>query len=171
MNNVPWHIRAAAPEDVGAIIKLIVDLAIYEKAADRVKVTPELLQKNLFEHKYAHALLAYAGPEGSPDAQPVGFALYFFNFSTWTGKPGLYLEDLYVIPEHRGTGIGKALFGHLGKIAIEKDCGRVDWQVLDWNQPSIDFYEKGLEAKMLKEWRSMRLEGDEIQRLLKFLAS
>ncbi|KAF9513805.1 hypothetical protein BS47DRAFT_1329323 [Hydnum rufescens UP504] len=164
-----YHIREAHSEDIDAILELILSLATYEKAREKVKATPELLQKNLFENKYASTLLAFSGHAGSPDDKPIGMALYFFNFSTWTGRPGLFLEDLYVVPEYRGQGIGKALFGHLGRIAKERECGRLDWQVLDWNQPSIDFYEKVLGATMMKEWKGMRLEGDGLDALQKFI--
>ncbi|KAF8629743.1 hypothetical protein AX15_003301 [Amanita polypyramis BW_CC] len=115
----PFHIRPATPTDVNSILQLITDLAIYEKEPDLVKATPELLKKNLFDTPYAYALLAFPGTAEAP-GEAVGLALYFFNYSTWTGKPGLYLEDLYVKPEFRANGIGKAIFGHLGKIAQEK---------------------------------------------------
>jgi len=122
------------------------------------------LLHNLFEKPSAHTLLAF-----SKSDEPIGFALYFFNFSTWTGKPGIYLEDLYVKEAFRKLGIGKALFGKLGKIAQEKGCPRVDWSVLKWNQPSIDFYEKVLDATRMEEWVGMRLEGDKIHNLDRFL--
>ncbi|KAJ7634748.1 acyl-CoA N-acyltransferase [Roridomyces roridus] len=157
-------IRAAVPEDVDDILQLIVDLATYEKEPESVKATPELLRKNLFETPYAHALLAFV----ENTEKPVGLALYFFNYSTWTGRPGLYLEDLYVKPECRGTGLGKALFAELGKIAQEKNCARLDWSVLKWNQPSIDFYEKVLEATPMSEWMGMRLEETGIESLKRF---
>ncbi|KAJ7073525.1 acyl-CoA N-acyltransferase [Mycena belliarum] len=155
-------IRAARPEDVDDILQLIVDLATYEKEPDSVKATPDLLRENLFgAHPYAHALLAFA----EDTAKPVGLALYFFNYSTWTGRPGLFLEDLYVTPTSRGQGTGTALFAELGRIAQEKNCARLDWSVLKWNQPSIDFYEKKLGAARMSEWVGMRLEGDGIARL------
>ncbi|KAJ7512625.1 acyl-CoA N-acyltransferase [Mycena galericulata] len=169
---MPTTIRPARPEDVDDILQLIVDLATYEKEPDSVKATPELLRKNLFETPYAHALLAFVDADnGNPSPipeKPVGLALYFFNYSTWTGRPGLYLEDLYVSPACRGKGLGKALFAELGKIAQEKNCARLDWAVLKWNQPSIDFYEKALEAKPMSEWVGMRLEEDGIERLKTF---
>ncbi|KAI5887071.1 acyl-CoA N-acyltransferase [Schizophyllum commune H4-8] len=158
-----FSIRAAEPKDIDVILQMIIELAVYEKEPDAVKATPELLRKNLFEDKYANAILAF-----SEEGQPIGLALYFFNFSTWTGRPGLYLEDLYVKPEFRGSGAGKALFGRLGKIAQEKGCPRLDWSVLKWNQPSIDFYEKVLHAKPMSEWLGMRLEVDGIEALKKF---
>ncbi|KAF8830496.1 hypothetical protein HHX47_DHR2001108 [Lentinula edodes] len=147
-------IRPATPEDAVAgkrSIRIYINRrlqAVYEKAPDAVKATPDLLRQNLFEKQYAHALLAMNGDK------PVGLALYFFNYSTWTGRPGLYLEDLYVAPEYRKLGLGKAFFGELGKIAKET-----------WNQPSIDFYEKKLGAKPMSEWLGMRLEEDGIDGL------
>ncbi|CAK5274690.1 unnamed protein product [Mycena citricolor] len=157
-------IRAARPEDVEDILQLIVDLATYEKEPESVKATPELLRKNLFETPYAHALLAFVGE----NPKPVGLALYFFNYSTWTGRPGLYLEDLFVNDDYRGKGLGKALFAELGRIAEEKNCGRLDWSVLKWNQPSIDFYEKVLGATSMTEWMGMRLEEAGIKKLRSF---
>ncbi|KAJ3764080.1 acyl-CoA N-acyltransferase [Lentinula raphanica] len=158
-----FHIRPATKNDTNAILQLIYDLAVYERAPEAAKATPELLHENLFEKQYAHALLAICA------GKPVGLALYFFNYSTWTGRPGLYLEDLYVAPEYRKLGIGKAFFGELGKIAKEKGCARMDWSVLKWNQPSIDFYEKKLGAKAMSEWMAMRLEEDGIDSLQKLL--
>jgi len=162
--SVPFFIRKAVPDDIQIILDLIIELAIYEKAPDAVKATPDILRRNLFEKQYAHAILAFSGSEDSPE-EPIGLALYFFNFSTWTGRPGLFLEDLYVKERYRNAGVGKALFGELGIIAQSNDCGRVDWSVLTWNQPSINFYEKRLGAKQLTEWMGMRLEGDEIRNL------
>ncbi|KAJ3484823.1 hypothetical protein NLI96_g5377 [Meripilus lineatus] len=151
-----FFIRPAGPADVPDILQLVIDLATYEKAADSVKATPELLNKNLFETPYAHTLLAFSGTPTSP-GKAVGLALYFFNFSTWTGRPGIYLEDLYVNPDFRGSGIGKAFFAELSKIAEEK-----------WNQPSIDFYEKTLDASPMSEWMGMRLEEAGIAKLKRF---
>jgi len=159
----PFTIRPAVESDIDEILRLILALATYEKAPESAKATPALLKKNLFSPApYAHTLLAIA------DGRAVAFALYFFNFSTWTGKPGLFLEDLFVEPEYRKRGIAKALFGELGRVAEETDCGRMDWSVLKWNQPSIDFYEKGLGATAMKEWEGMRLEGEAIKGLRKF---
>ncbi|KAG2059637.1 diamine N-acetyltransferase [Suillus hirtellus] len=127
---------------------------------------PSKFRENIFEKKYAHTLLAF---DGTPEAPGIalGMALYFFNFSTWTGKPGLFLEDLYVSPDARNKGIGKALFAELGKVAQEKGCARLDWSVLKWNTPSIAFYEKKLEAKAMEEWMGMRLEEQGIENLQK----
>ncbi|KIY47410.1 acyl-CoA N-acyltransferase [Fistulina hepatica ATCC 64428] len=166
MSSRPFHIRVAEPKDVGIILELIKDLASYEKALDSVKATPELLVKNLFETPYAHAILAFTTSTAGED-EAVGLALYFFNYSTWTGRPGLYLEDLYVKPAQRGSGIGKALFARLARIAQDKDCARLDWSVLKWNQPSIDFYEKCLSALPMSEWVGMRLEEAGITGLAK----
>ncbi|KZS96330.1 acyl-CoA N-acyltransferase [Sistotremastrum niveocremeum HHB9708] len=167
MSSAKFFIREATPSDVDVILGLIIDLATYEKEPEAVKATPELLKKNLFETPYAHALLAFSGSASEP-GEAIGLALYFFNFSTWTGKPGLYLEDLFVKPEHRSLGVGKALFGELGHVAEEKGCARVDWSVLTWNTPSIEFYEKKLQAKPMTDWLGMRLEGDGITRLAEF---
>jgi len=112
----------------------------------------------------AHAFVACAGSVPSP-GDTIGFALYFFNFSTWTGRPGIYLEDLYVKSEYRSSGVGKALFGELGHIAEERGCPRLDWSVLKWNKPSIDFYEKRLGAIAMQEWLGMRLEEQGIKEL------
>ncbi|KAG7094939.1 hypothetical protein E1B28_005741 [Marasmius oreades] len=164
----PFHTRPATPRDVDAILRLITDLAIYEKEPDAVKTTPELLRKNLFETPFAYALLAITGTSEAP-GNAIGLALYFFSYSTWTGRPSLFLEDLFVTPEYRNLGVGKALFGELGKIAKEKNCARLDWSVLKWNQPSIDFYEKKLGAKPMSEWMGMRLEEEGIDDLSKFV--
>lgn len=163
-----YHVRPAAREDVPRMIQLIKELAEYEKEPDSAKATPELLIRNIFEKQHASALVACLGNAEAP-GETIGLAIYFFNFSTWTGKPGLYLEDLYVSPEHRNLGIGKALFGHLGRIAEENDCARLDWSVLKWNAPSIAFYEKVLGAKPMDEWVGMRLETEGIQSLRKYL--
>ncbi|KZP15309.1 acyl-CoA N-acyltransferase [Athelia psychrophila] len=170
MSSPEFHIRSAGPDDVDSILRLIVELAVYEKEPDAVKATPELLRKNLFEDKFANALLAFRGSASAP-GEAIGLALYFFNFSTWTGRPGLYLEDLYVSPDQRGKGLGKALFAELGKVAQAKDCARLDWSVLKWNTPSIQFYEKTLSASPMSEWLGMRLEENGIEALKKFSAS
>ncbi|KAG1876187.1 acyl-CoA N-acyltransferase [Suillus subluteus] len=153
-----FHIRPANVNDV----------ATYEKEPESARATPALFRENIFEKKYAHTLLAF---DGTPEAPGIalGMALYFFNFSTWTGKPGLFLEDLYVSPHARNQGIGKALFAELGKIAQEKDCARLDWSVLKWNTPSIAFYENKLEAKGMEEWMGMRLEEQGIENLQKLV--
>ena len=147
------HTRAATPDDVATILGFITDLARYEKAEHEVVATQETLTRTLFSDKsYADGLIAEI------DARPVGFAVYFYSYSTWLGQPGIYLEDLYVSPEHRGCGAGKALLRKLAQIAIENGCGRFEWSVLDWNQPAIDVYES-LGARPQSEWIKYRLSG------------
>jgi GNAT superfamily N-acetyltransferase len=147
-------VRAAQPRDLVAIVRLIAGLAEFEKLTHLLEVTPETLRPHLFgERPVAEALVVDKG-----DAQ-VAFALFFSNFSTFLGKPGLYLEDLYVEPEHRGEGIGRALLTRLAQMATERDCGRFEWSVLDWNEHAIRFYER-MGATLLPEWRICRVAGD-----------
>lgn len=147
------HIRPATIEDTDQILRFIRDLAIYEKAEHEVLSTPAHVHRTLFcEQPSVHGLMCMNGD------QPLGFAVYFFNYSTWQGRHGLYLEDLYVSPDSRGQGAGKALLQHLARIAVEKDCGRFEWSVLDWNAPSIAFYES-LGAQPQNEWVRYRLTG------------
>jgi GNAT superfamily N-acetyltransferase len=154
-----FQIRPAHVEDVPVILQLIRDLATYERAPDEVTATEEQLVDVLFgERPAAEVLLAFEGQS------PVGFALYFYNFSTWLGRPGLYLEDLFVKPDHRGKGYGRALLVELAKIAGDRGCGRMEWAVLDWNEPAIKFY-RGLGAKPMDEWTVFRLTRDGIARL------
>ena len=154
-----FEIRTANLADVPTILQLIRDLATYERAPNEVTATEEQLRDVLFGKKpAAEVLLALAG------AAPVGFAVFFQNFSTWLGRPGLYLEDLFVKPEERGKGYGRALLVHLGKIARERGCGRMEWAVLNWNEPAIQFYRK-LGAKPLDEWTVYRLTGHDIEAL------
>lgn len=153
-----FNIRKAIPEDTPTILHLITQLAIYEKLEHEVITTVEELRENIFEKKYAEVLIA------EEDQKPVGFALFFHNFSTFVGKPGLYLEDLFVEPDCRGKGYGKALLAALAKIAQERNCGRMEWSVLDWNTPSIEFY-KSLGAKPMDEWTVFRLTQDGIDHL------
>ena len=152
-------IRPARPEDVPLILDYIRELALYEKAPEQAVATPADMAGALFGPRpFAWAVMAeWAG-------QDAGFALYFFNFSTWEGKPGLYLEDLFVRPEFRGHGVGKALLKHLAAVAVAEGCARYQWQVLDWNQPAIDFYE-AQGAKVLREWLTCRVEGGALGRL------
>src|SRR5437660_4256219 len=153
------QIRPARVEDVPVILELIRDLATYERAPDEVTATEEQLVDVLFGEKpVAEVLLAFEGKS------PVGFAVFFHNFSTWLGRPGLYLEDLFVRPEHRGKGYGRALLVYLAKIARDRKCGRMEWAVLDWNEPAIQFYRK-LGAKPMEEWTVFRLTRDGIARL------
>ena len=153
------QIRRGTAEDVPLILQLIRDLAEYERAPNDVHATEPQLRDVLFGEKpAAEVLLAFANDE------PVGFALYFFNFSTWLGRPGLYLEDLFVKPETRGKGYGRALLTRLAQIAQERGCGRMEWSVLDWNEPAIQFYRK-LGAKPMDEWTVFRLTSDGIAEL------
>jgi GNAT superfamily N-acetyltransferase len=152
-------IRRATVADVGTILNLIRELATYERAPDQVTATAEQLVDVLFGKKpAAEVLLAFEREE------PVGFAVYFYNFSTWLGRPGLYLEDLFVRPEQRGKGFGRALLVELAKIARDRGCGRMEWAVLDWNEPAIEFYRK-LGSKPMDEWTVFRLTRDGIERL------
>jgi len=152
-------IRAAAPEDVGQILKFIRALAVYEREPDAVTATEEgLLEHGFGPAPYYWCLIAEA------DGQPAGFAFYFFDYSTWLGKPGLYLEDLFVDPAFRGLGIGKALLQRLAAIALEKGCARLKWEVLDWNTPAIEFY-GAMGAEFLDEWRNVRVSGEALRRL------
>jgi GNAT superfamily N-acetyltransferase len=152
-------IRPALIEDVPIILELIRDLATYERAPDEVTATEEVLVDVLFgERPAAEALLAFEAES------PVGFAVYFYNFSTWLGRPGLYLEDLFVKPEKRGKGYGRALLVELAKIARDRSCGRMEWAVLDWNEPAIKFY-RALGAQPMHEWTVFRLTRDEIASL------
>ncbi|MDH6116394.1 GNAT family N-acetyltransferase [Kitasatospora sp. GAS204B] len=154
-------IRAAVAEDVPTIIELIRELADYEKALDQARATEEQLREALFgEHPAVFALIA----EDDRTAETVGFALWFRNFSTWTGSHGIYLEDLYVRPEARGGGHGKALLTELARIAVERGYGRLEWSVLDWNEPSIGFY-KSLHAEPMDEWTVFRLTGEPLAEL------
>jgi GNAT superfamily N-acetyltransferase len=154
-----FEIRPAHVEDVPIILELIRDLATYERAPDEVTATEEQLVDVLFgERPAAEVLLAFEGQS------PVGFAVYFYNFSTWLGRAGLYLEDLFVKPDKRGKGYGRALLVELAKIARERECGRMEWAVLDWNEPAIMFY-RTLGAKPMHEWTVFRLTRDGISRL------
>jgi GNAT superfamily N-acetyltransferase len=152
-------IRFATPDDVPTIASLIRALSVYEKLEDEVTMTEEKLHASLFGPRpYAETLLA------EEDGVAVGFALFFHNFSTFLGQPGLYLEDLYVHESHRGKGIGKMLLVELARIAVERKCGRMEWAVLDWNKPAIGFYLK-LGAQPNSEWTVYRLTGESLTRL------
>lgn len=154
-------VRSAERADVPVLLAFIRGLAEYERMLDQVEATEDSLRRTLFPEDgsspAAHCVLACL------DGQPAGFALYFFNYSTFLAKPGLYLEDLYVEPSARGHGLGKALLVHLAKLASDKGCGRMEWSVLDWNQPAIDFYES-LGARRLREWQICRLAGEDLAR-------
>ena len=156
---VNFCIAPASIDDVSVILQLIRELAEYERAPNDVIATEEGLREVLFgEEPAARVLIAREREE------PVGFAVYFFNFSTWLGRPGLYLEDLFVRPAKRGHGYGRALLGHLARIAEQRGCGRMEWAVLDWNEPAIQFYKK-LGAAPMDEWTVFRLKRDGIARL------
>lgn len=157
MNKV--SIRAAAIDDCGLILKFVTDLAIYEKAEHEVVANEQHIRDTLFcENPQAHALICES--EGTA----IGFAVYFFSYSTWLGKYGIYLEDLYVSPEHRGSGGGKAMLQQLAKIAVDRNCGRIEWSVLDWNEPAIQFY-RSLGAEPKEGWTIYRMEGSSIAKL------
>lgn len=161
MNDRPPTLRAATPTDVPAIVELIRELAVFEKLEHLVVVTPESLRPQLFGAKpAAEVVVAEAATEAGP--QVVGFALFFHNFSTFLGRPGLYLEDLYVKPAWRGHGLGRALLQHLGALAVARGCGRFEWSVLDWNVNAIAFYEK-MGATLLPDWRICRVTGPALQ--------
>ncbi|MBR5268596.1 MAG: GNAT family N-acetyltransferase [Lachnospiraceae bacterium] len=151
-----FEIRYATEKDVALILEFIRGIAEYEKMSDEVVATEELLQEWIFEKKKAEVIFAVE------DGVEVGFALFFHNFSTFVGRAGLYLEDLFVKVEHRGKGYGKALLKELARIAVERGCGRMDWVCLDWNQPSIDFY-RSLGAVPMDEWTIYRLTGDTLK--------
>ncbi len=156
-----FNIRPAAPDDCETILSLIRELAVYEKMLDEVVATPEMICNSLFgDRPGAECLLAEV------DGDCVGFALYFFNYSTFLGRPGLYLEDLFVQPEFRKQGIGKALFKRVAEVAFERNCGRMEWSVLDWNEPSIEFY-KSMGAVAMEEWTVYRLIGERLKSINK----
>ncbi|HEU0204372.1 MAG TPA: GNAT family N-acetyltransferase [Burkholderiaceae bacterium] len=153
-----FHIEAARPEDAGVILRLIGALAQYEKLSHLVVAKEDDVRRELFgANPVVECVL------GWQDARAVGFALFFHNFSTFLGRRGLYLEDLFVIPEARGHGYGKALIQHVARLAVVRGCGRVEWAVLDWNRPAIDFYQ-ALGADVLPDWRICRLTGDALVR-------
>ncbi len=152
-------IRPATPSDLPLIAQFIRDLAAYEKLSHEVRFDEAKLGERLFGPRpYAEVVI------GEIDGAPQGFALFFHNFSTFEGRPGIYLEDLFVRPEARGSGLGKALLRHLAKLARARDCARLEWWVLDWNEPSIGFYQS-LGARLMDEWTVMRVDGDALTRL------
>ena len=150
--------RFAEESDCGLVLSFIRGLADYEKMSDQVVATEELLREWIFEKRKAEVLFVCA------DGIEVGFALFFHNFSTFLGRAGIYLEDLFVLPEYRGKGYGKALLKRLAQITVERGCGRLEWACLDWNQPSIDFY-RSLGALPMDEWTTYRLTGDTLQKM------
>ncbi len=156
-----FEIRLASAHDIPLILQLIKELADYEKLLHEVVASETLLRENLFgEHAHAEVIIAYY------DNKPVGFALFFHNFSTFLGKSGLYIEDLFVNPEMRGRGFGKKMLIYLTQLAKERNCGRVEWWVLDWNKPAIKFYEK-IGAKPMDEWTVFRMDNEAIENLAK----
>lgn len=147
------EIRKATIQDASIIFRFIKELAIYEKSEDEVVTTVEALKENLFDdNTTTEAVICFS------ENNPIGFAVYFLNFSTWLGKNGLYLEDLYVTPEFRGRGAGKNILKYLAQLAVKLNCGRFEWRVLDWNEPAIKFYES-IGAKPQNEWIGYRLQG------------
>ncbi|GAA5862528.1 hypothetical protein JCM8547_002094 [Rhodosporidiobolus lusitaniae] len=160
-----------ASHTIPAVLRLIKDLAAFERAADQVEATQELLRRSFFGegdekgHRYAEAVLAYeGGGPGEEGGEAVGMAVYYFTFSTWTGRGGCYLEDLYVSEPHRGRGIAKLLFNYLGKVCDERGCPRLEWVVINWNEPAKAVYAK-MGAKHMDEWQLMRLTGDSLKKL------
>jgi GNAT superfamily N-acetyltransferase len=151
------QIRFATKEDVPAILHLIKGIAEYEKLLHEVTATEEILYNSLFVRKSAEVLL------GEHDGEIIGFALFFHNFSTFTGKPGLYLEDVYVLPQYRHQGFGKQFFAELMQIAHQRDCGRMEWICLDWNAPAIQFYTECLNATPMDEWTVYRLSEQQLR--------
>ena len=155
------HIRPATADDAGLILHFIRELAIYERAESSVQTDEAGIRASLFgADARAQALVC------ERDGQAIGYAVYFYNYSTWLGRNGIYLEDLYVSPEHRGCGAGKALLQHIARLAVAQGCGRFEWSVLDWNQPAIDFYQS-FGARPQDEWTTYRLTG---QALVDFAA-
>jgi len=143
-------------EETGLLFEMITEMAEYERLTDMVVGTSEILRESIFKRKAARALLARVGGE------VVGYALWCYNFSSFECKPGLYLEDIFIRPAHRRKGYGEAILRHLAALAVQEDCARMEWVVLDWNQPAIDFYAK-MGAEMLQEWRINRLSGDTLR--------
>ena len=155
---VALHIRPATADDAGLILRFIRELAIYEKAESSVRTDEAGIRASLFGvDAKAQALVC------ERDGVAVGYAVFFYNYSTWLGRNGIYLEDLYVSPEHRGCGAGKALLQHIARLAVAQGCGRFEWSVLDWNTPAIDFY-TAAGAKPQDEWTVYRLEGEALRR-------
>lgn len=152
------EIRYAERKDTAIILNFIKDLAVYESMLDQVVATEELLGEWLFDKKAAEVIFAME------NGKEVGFALFFHNFSTFLGRAGIYLEDLFVLPEYRGKGYGKGLLRKLAQIALERGCGRLEWACLDWNKPSIDFY-LSLGAQPMDEWTTYRLTGETLHKM------
>ena len=163
MNNKENHtftIRPAKPEETGLILEFIKKLAVYEKCADEVVADEATLYHSLFEEKTAEVVFA------EEDGVVIGFALYFHNFSTFVGRKGLYLEDLFIVPERRGWGYGKALLKYLANLAVERNCGRMEWICLDWNKPALTVY-RSIGAVPMDEWTVQRLDEEALKRFAK----
>lgn len=166
MNELPdktpehFRIRQANENDVTLILRFVTELGAYEKLSHLVVATEEKLRNSLFRQQMAEVII------GEYNAEPVGFALFFHNYSTFLGQAGIYLEDLYIKPEMRGKGFGKSMLTYLAKLAVERDCGRLEWACLDWNEPSICFY-KNLGAEALNDWTVYRLTGETLKNLAK----
>ncbi|CAD0304503.1 MULTISPECIES: GNAT family N-acetyltransferase [Xanthomonas] len=156
MSQAPLQIRSATPDDAALLHELVTALAVYEREPDAVKASPDDLRASLFgDGATAHALIC------EQDGQALGFAVYFFNYSTWLGRNGLYLEDLFVRPQARGQGAGLALLRHLAQLAVQRGCGRFEWSVLDWNAPAIAFYQ-AVGARPMEGWTVYRLDGERL---------
>jgi GNAT superfamily N-acetyltransferase len=154
---MPFSIRPATPEDAGTILGFITELAVFEKAGHEVEATEATIRASIFgDGSVTEAVILEA------DGKPAGFAVWFYNYSTWQAKNGLYLEDLYVSPDHRGAGAGKLLLKHLARIAVEKGCGRFEWSVLDWNEPAIRVYDM-IGAEPQTEWIRYRMSGETLK--------
>jgi len=159
-NLVGFKLRFAEINDVPLILEFIKELATYEKMLNEVVATEEILRESLFERKIAEVII------GEYENQPIGYALFFHNFSTFLGKPGIYLEDLYVKPEMRGKGMGKIILSFLAKLTLDRKCGRLEWWCLDWNEPSVKFY-KRLGAAPMDEWTVFRADDEPLKKLAK----
>ena len=157
-SNEKFKLRFAEEKDVGVVLDFIKELATYEEMLDKVVATKEGLYEALFVKKAAEVII------GEYEGQPVGFMLFFHNFSTFLGRAGIYLEDLYIKPEVRGQGLGKIFLSYLAKLAKERDCGRLEWWCLDWNKPSIEFY-KSLGAQAMEDWTVYRISGEDLENL------
>lgn len=155
-----FKLRFACEEDIPLILSFIKGIAAYENMEAEVVATEETLMDSLFKRKVAETII------GEYDGEPVGFVVFFYNFSTFVGRPGLYIEDIYVKPHMRGKGLGKEMFTFMAKLAVDKNCGRMDWVCLDWNEPSIKFY-KNMGAVPMDEWTIYRLHGDSLRALAK----
>ena len=158
IENNDFKLRFAEEKDIALIMELIRGIAEYERLLDKVEIKEDDLKKYLFEKKLIEVIIAEC------DGNPAGYTLFFHNFSTFLGRPGIYIEDIFVKPEFRGKGLGKTFFSFLAKIALERNCGRMEWSCLNWNKPSIEFY-KAQGARPLDEWTTYRIRSDEIKKL------